>query len=114
LKDTRDSLTQAQPPWLTPCEGGVVIELRVQPGARHEGLAGEHDGRLKLALRASAIEGRANAALLRWLGECLLVPPSAVTLLRGAGTRIKRVRVAGIDAGTACERFGQAKKKEQP
>jgi hypothetical protein len=115
LKRTRDSLTQADAtPWLAACNGGVVIEMHVQPGARHEGLVGEHDGRLKLALRSPALEGRANTALLRWLGDRLQMPQAALTLVRGAASRSKRVRVLGIDLATARARLAEAKKKEQP
>lgn len=115
MKETHDSLTHAAAPrWLTPCEGGVLIDLHVQPGARHEGLTGEHDGRLKLALRSPPLEGRANAALLRWLGAQLDVPLAALTLVRGAGARIKRVQVTGIDTRAVQARLARAKKKEQP
>ena len=115
MKETHDSLTHAAAPlWLTPCEGGVLLDLHVQPGARHEGLAGEHDGRLKLALRSPPLEGRANAALMQWLSTELNVPLAALTLVRGAGARIKRVRISGVDASAVQARLARAKKKEQP
>ena len=115
MKEKPDSLTHtAAPLWLTPCAGGVLIDLHVQPGARHEGLAGEHDGRLKLALRSPPLEGRANAALLEWLSTQLNVPLAALSLVRGAGARIKRVKVTGVDASAVQTRLAMAKKKEQP
>ncbi len=71
----------------------LVLELHVQPGARRSEFAGLHGGRLKLRIQAPPVEGKANAALLRFLAEACGVPVSRLTLERGSGGRHKRVRV---------------------
>jgi hypothetical protein len=71
--------------------------LHVQPGATRSGWAGRHgDGALKLRLAAPAQEGRANQACVRFLAEAAGVPPGAVTLVRGAHSREKIVRIDSV------------------
>lgn len=91
------------PVWLTaagtaeaPASGDAWwIALHVQPGAKRNEVVGEHGGRLKVRLASPPIEGRANAALLRFMAERLALPAGAVRLLSGEQSRQKRIRVVG-------------------
>jgi hypothetical protein len=85
---------------------GLTLRVRVQPRAARDGLAGEREGALVVRLTAPPVEGAANEALARFLGERLGVAPSAVRVARGATGRNKVVEVAGLDAATARERLG--------
>lgn len=72
---------------------GVALSLRVQPGARREGLEGvtiEADGtpRLRVAIAAPAEGGKANTRLIALLAKRWKLPKSAFTL--GAGTTVRR------------------------
>ncbi len=90
-----------------PMEVSCKLSIRVQPGAKRSGLerlAG--DGGWKVRLRARAVEGQANAALVEQLAEWLDVPRSRVTLVRGQTGRQKVVAVAGLEAGEADRRLG--------
>jgi uncharacterized protein (TIGR00251 family) len=92
----RDSRTQPAdlPPWCRPVAGGVELALHVQPGARREACVGEHGGRLKIAVAAPALEGRANDALLALLAACLALPRSALSVVAGDSSRHKRVQIS--------------------
>jgi uncharacterized protein YggU (UPF0235/DUF167 family) len=68
---------------------GSVLEVRAQPGARREGLAGEWNGLPKLAVAAPPEDGRANESLQRLLATILELKPAQVSLLRGATSRLK-------------------------
>ena len=73
------------------------LRVRIQPGASSDRLAGkEGDEAWKITLRARAIEGRANAACLRFLGKLLGRPPSALRIVRGERSRHKVIEVAGL------------------
>jgi len=85
--------------------GGVTLRVRVQPRASRDALAGEREGALVVRLTAPPVEGRANEALARILGKALGVPPSAVSVRRGASGRDKLVAVAGVDAATVRARL---------
>lgn len=91
--------------WLTVQPEGIRLTLHVQPGARKSEVAGEHGEALKIRLAAPPVEGKANAALLRWLSAQLGVPHKMVTLLSGERNRHKIVAVSGIDAATALSRL---------
>jgi uncharacterized protein YggU (UPF0235/DUF167 family) len=56
-------------------------------------------------LAAPPVEGEANAALARFLGRVLDVPPSSVTILRGASGREKLLRLAGLTAAAVKSRL---------
>jgi len=86
-------------------DAGVTLRVRVQPRASRDALSGERDGALVVRLTAPPVEGAANEALARFLGEALGVAPSAVRVVRGASGRNKVVSVAGVDAATARERL---------
>ena len=83
--------------------------MRVRARAAREGLGGTREGALVVRLTAPPVEGQANAALARLLGRLLGVPPSAVTLVRGATGRDKLLRVAGVRAADARARLAGTK-----
>ena len=80
----------------------------MQPRSAADGFGGIRQGALVVRLTAPPVEGKANAALARFLGRALEVPPSAIEVIRGATGRDKLVRVAGLDASAARMRLGSA------
>lgn len=85
--------------------GGVMIDLRVQPGAGRSAIVGRHGDAVKVRIAAPPIDGRANAAILELLAEELGVKQADVELVSGETGRSKRVRVGGINAAFATERL---------
>ena len=83
---------------ITQLNGAVVIPVRVQPRASKDEIAGEMGGALKVRLRAPAIEGRANEALIEFLAQLLKTPKSAVRILSGERSRTKRLEIRGVTA----------------
>jgi len=73
------------------------IYLTVTPGARQSSLEHGADGSLRVRVAASAVEGRANRELLRFLAARLRVAPSRVRLVKGAAARYKTVEVDDLD-----------------
>ena len=74
----------------------VVFQVRLQPRAGRDEVAGEMDGALKVRLQAPAIEGRANEALIEYLARLLKRPKAAVRISSGERSRLKRVEVSGV------------------
>jgi uncharacterized protein (TIGR00251 family) len=72
------------------------ITLYCQPGAKQTQLAGLHDGKPKLQLKAPPVDGEANKALIAYLAKLCGVAKSAISIEMGAASRIKRVEVAGV------------------
>lgn len=73
----------------------LLLDVHVQPGAARTGVAGLHDGRLKLRLAARAVDGRANAALVEFIATRLGAAKRDVTIQAGMTSRRKRVQVVG-------------------
>ncbi len=75
--------------------GAMRFPVRVKPGASRDLVAGTHgtDGPLVVAVRARAVEGRANAAVVEAVAQAFGVRRSAVRLVRGTTGRDKLVEV---------------------
>jgi uncharacterized protein len=84
---------------------GVTLALRLQPGARRAGIGGIYGegatAQLRIALRAPANEGRANAALTEFLAETFSVPKSAVQIVSGETSRSKLVLLRSVTMAQA-------------
>jgi len=77
-------------------DGAVIFSVRVQPRASKDEIAGEMGGALKVRLRAPAVEDRANEALVELLAELLKTSRSAVSILSGERSRVKRIEIRGV------------------
>jgi hypothetical protein len=77
-------------------DGCVVFSLRVQPRASRDEIAGVIDGSLKVRIQAPAVENRANEAVCEYLATLLKTSKSAVRILGGERSRVKRVEVRGV------------------
>jgi uncharacterized protein len=78
-------------------DGYVVVDVHVQPRAGRTAVLGRHGAALKLRVAAPPADGRANDAACALLAKTLGVSDSAVTLVSGATSRSKRVRVDGVE-----------------
>ncbi|MGA3307762.1 MAG: DUF167 family protein [Xanthobacteraceae bacterium] len=95
----------AEEPW-TATADGIVVDVRLTPrGGRDaiEGIERRADGRavLKARVRVAPSEGEANAALCALVAKALGIAPRQVTIVAGATSRIKRIRVTGETAALA-------------
>ncbi|HXT74368.1 MAG TPA: DUF167 domain-containing protein [Candidatus Angelobacter sp.] len=81
---------------VTAGKAGVVFLVRIVPRASRDSIDGEFQGALKVHVTAPPVDGRANDALRRTLAERLNVSVSAVKILSGEKSRMKRVEVRGV------------------
>jgi uncharacterized protein len=81
-----------------PDRGLLTLNLHVQPNARRTEFAGLHGGHLKVRLNAPAVEGKANACLLRFLADKFDLPGGRVMIRRGSHGRTKIVEIYGQGA----------------
>jgi uncharacterized protein (TIGR00251 family) len=87
---------------VTEKDGGVVIDVLVQPRARRVEVGpvvGDGGGeRLRVAVTAPPVDGAANAAVVEALAAAFGVPKRAVAIVRGETGRRKTVRIEGVGA----------------
>jgi uncharacterized protein (TIGR00251 family) len=77
---------------------GCILPVRVHPGAKRSAIAGVHDGALKISLTPPPTDGRANDALIAFLAERLRLPRARISLVSGATSRSKTLRIEGRTA----------------
>ncbi|MBI4558699.1 MAG: DUF167 domain-containing protein [Candidatus Hydrogenedentes bacterium] len=74
----------------------ATLEVRVQTRASKDGLRLEPDGRVRVAVSAPPVDGRANEMVLSLLAKVLGLSKSKVALVRGEKSRFKVVSFRGI------------------
>ena len=79
--------------------------IRVQTRRRREGIGAAVDGEWTVQVAAAPVEGAANHAVVRLLAAALSLPPSAVSVARGARSTHKRIRIDGLTDAEIEERL---------
>ncbi len=87
--------SDAEPTWARRTDEGWMLTLRVQPGAGRSAVVGTVGDALKVRVAAPANEGKANAALIRFLADAAGVPRRSITIVNGERGRDKVVAIAG-------------------
>jgi hypothetical protein len=82
--------------WLKAHEGGVIMEVVLQPRASRNELAGMQGGRLKIKVTSPPVEGMANKKLCEVLADLLGIGKQRVQVITGQATRIKRVKISDV------------------
>ena len=82
-----------------------VVQVKVRPNGRESALEALGDGSFTATLKAPPVDGKANACLIAFLAERFGVAKSAVSLLSGDTSRVKRVHVSGLTATEAQARL---------
>ena len=82
-----------------------LFPISVKPRSSRSGVTTGRDGGLVIRVHTPAAEGAANHECTRVLAEALGVPRSAVEIVRGAKSRRKQVRVAGLGSSEALARL---------
>lgn len=90
---------------LQPTDGGVLLRVKVVPGARRDRIAGLLGDRLKVQVAAAPEAGKANAAVCTLLAKALGVSRRAVMILAGRGQPNKTFKVTGLTVVEAAQRL---------
>ena len=85
---------------LRPVADGVTLAVRAQPGAKKTAIVGIYGegaaARLKIALLAPPVEGRANSALISFLAQTFGLSKNKVELVSGELSRSKMFLLRGV------------------
>ena len=71
------------------------ISLKVMPSAKKNQWVDE-DGLIKVYLNAPAVDGKANAALIKFLARHFDIKSSQIEIIKGLKTRQKVINIEGI------------------
>jgi len=73
----------------------IRLKVRVIPNARKNEVVGFTGGEIRLKIKAPAVDGKANAALIEYLSELANVPRSRIAIKAGEKARTKIIEIDG-------------------
>jgi len=78
-------------------DGHILIDIEVQPDAKRSGITGFNDWRngLSVSVSAQAKDGKANLAVIHILSKIFELDKSAIDIVSGHTSRMKKVKVIG-------------------
>jgi len=82
-------------------DASISLLIHVQPKASRTRLAGLHGEALKLCITSPPVDGKANAAVIKFFAKLFKIPKAAVAIAGGEASRDKRLILAGISAAQA-------------
>lgn len=74
----------------------AIITVQVKPNSSQQKILIEPDGSLKVYLKSAAIEGKANAELIKLLSKQFKVPQSQIMIKSGVSAKLKLVEISGL------------------
>lgn len=78
-------------------EQKTIITVKLTPRSPHNEIAGiMENGMIKIRLNAPPVEGKANAALIKFLASLLGVSESSIEIISGATSHTKMISIFGI------------------
>jgi len=84
-----------------------VVHVHVLPRSGRTEIVGRHGDALKVRVTAPPVDGRATEAARIAVADALGVAPAAVTVISGEHSRLKRLRVEGLDPNEADRRLAR-------
>jgi uncharacterized protein (TIGR00251 family) len=78
----------------------IRVEVYIQPRSSTTGLAGTHDGLIKIRIAAPAVENAANLALIEFIARRLGIAKRCVRVVSGAASRRKMLEIDGVSTET--------------
>ncbi len=81
---------------ITETRGGVVLTVHVQPRSSRNEVCGIHGEELKVRLTAPPVDDAANRLCVEFLAGLLGVAKSRVSIIAGAKSRHKTIRISDI------------------
>ena len=82
--------------WIQETPDGVIFKVIVQPRGSKNEIAGLQGDALKIRLTAPPVEGAANKMCIEFLAKSLKVRKSDVEIVRGQGSRTKKMLVRSV------------------
>jgi uncharacterized protein (TIGR00251 family) len=86
-------------------DGGVVVHIHVLPRSGRTEIVGRHGDALKVRVAAPPVDGRATDAARIAVAAALGIPAHNVVVVAGERSRLKRLRISGLEVGEVQQRL---------
>lgn len=84
----------------------MKLDVQITANASRSEIVGWLGERLKIKVKAPAVEGKANAELLRFLAKQLEVRANQLRIVRGETAKMKTIEIEGADETELRRRLG--------
>lgn len=74
---------------------GIRVSITVKPGAKKNSIDLDENS-MKVKISAPPVDGKANAALIKYFSEVLDIPKSAIEIEHGISSKNKVLKIYGI------------------
>lgn len=74
----------------------MIISLHVLPNAPKSQIVGEHNGSLKIKIKAPPVDGKANDAIVAFFSDFLDLAKSKIEILKGDKSKEKALIIYGV------------------
>jgi uncharacterized protein (TIGR00251 family) len=71
----------------------LILPVIIKTNAKQNSIMNIFDGKLKIALNAKPVQGKANQTLIKFLAKMLNIPQSAVEIIRGDTNSVKMIKL---------------------
>jgi uncharacterized protein (TIGR00251 family) len=85
---------------------GAVVSILASPRSNTNAVGPIENGTLRVRVTSAAVDGAANAALVKLLSEVIGIPRGRIEILSGQSSRRKRVLFRGITSEELANRLG--------
>lgn len=78
----------------------AIISIKVAPRSSRNQVMGGDDGVWRVKVTSPPVQGKANKAVSEYLAKCLGISKGKVEIVSGEKTKLKSIRIRGMDHKT--------------
>ena len=93
---------------------GVIISLHVLPNAPKSEIIGEHNGLLKIKIKAPPVDGKANDAIIKFFSDIFDISKSKIEILKGDKSKGKSLLIYGATIQQVQDKVASLLKAKKP
>ena len=90
---------------ITAEDDGVVLGVKVVPGASRTRYLGPWQELARIAVAAPPEKGKANQALIKYLADLLDIPKRNIEVVRGQSSPVKKIRIGQVNTAAVRAAF---------
>ena len=81
------------PPWIKKTKKGICLNIWVSPNAGQTKINGLYGNHVRLAVKAPAVDGKANQAVVEALAKILRIKKNEIEIVTGKTGRNKQIAI---------------------
>lgn len=83
--------------WIQDTEKGVLLKVHITPNSAKNHTAGFYGDSLNIKIKAPAVDGKANKALISFLADLISVKKSQIKIISGEKSRNKILLITAVN-----------------